>query len=124
MLIGSQCWLGDETLSLPDMDTENDYVKSVWDQWAKDVVANYSGWLHLKSHRGATLTGVVDGFRIDAAKHVAKPFWTQFQPEAGIYTVGEALVGDPGYACQYMSDALSGVLNYPMFVPLLDPTMS
>jgi hypothetical protein len=74
--------------------------------------------------QGATLTGVVDGFRIDAAKHVAKPFWTQFQPEAGIYTVGEALVGDPGYACQYMSDALSGVLNYPMFVPLLDPTMS
>ena len=64
----------------------------------------------------AQLTETVDGFRIDAAKHVAKPFWTQFQPAAGIYTVGEALNPDPGYACQYMSDALSGVLNYPMFV--------
>lgn len=64
----------------------------------------------------APLTGTVDGFRIDAAKHVAKPFWTQFQPAAGVYTVGEALNSDPGYACQYMSDALSGVLNYPMFV--------
>ena len=39
-----QCWLGDDSLSLPDMDTENDFVKATWDQWAKDVVANYSGW--------------------------------------------------------------------------------
>jgi alpha-amylase len=54
--------------------------------------------------------------RIDAAKHVDKPFWTQFQPAANVYTVGELLDGDPEYVCNYMSDALDGVLNYPMFV--------
>jgi alpha-amylase len=62
------------------------------------------------------LTKLVDGFRIDAAKHVHKPFWTQFQPEVNIYTVGEALDGNATYVCEYMSQALSGVLNYPMSV--------
>jgi hypothetical protein len=61
------------------------------------------------------LTRVVDGFRIDAAKHVAKPFWTQFQAAAGVYTVGEALEANASLACPFMSQALSGVLNYPMF---------
>lgn len=47
-----QCWLGDDTLSLPDVNTENDFVKATWDQWAKDVVANYSGWLPSKVGTG------------------------------------------------------------------------
>jgi hypothetical protein len=51
-LTTAQCWLGDDTLSLPDMDTENDYVRAVWDQWAKDVVANYSGWFSLHGEVG------------------------------------------------------------------------
>jgi alpha-amylase len=55
--------------------------------------------------------------RIDAAKHVAKPFWTQFQPFANVYTVGEVYSDTPAYTCDYMSDALSGVLNYPMYNP-------
>lgn len=57
---------------------------------------------------------IVDGMRIDAAKHVAKPFWTQFQPEANVYTMGEVLTDDVDLACSYMVDGLSAVLNYPM----------
>lgn len=95
-----QCWLGSDVLSLPDLNTELDVVKSTWDQWSKDVVANYS----------------IDGFRIDAAKHVAKPFWTQFQKDgSGVYTVGEVLSDNATYACNYMSEALNGILNYPMW---------
>ena len=66
--------------------------------------------------RSAVLTITVDGMRIDAAKHVAKPFWQQFQPAANIYTMGEVLTDSAPVTCNYMSDALSGVLNYPMFV--------
>lgn len=53
--------------------------------------------------------------RIDAAKHVDKPFWTQFQTAADLYTVGEVFDDSISENCDYMSDALSGVLNYPMF---------
>jgi hypothetical protein len=70
------------------------------------------------------LTELVDGFRIDAAKHVAKPFWQQFQPKANVYTVGEVLDTDATTACVYMSQALSGILNYPMFVIPADPVPS
>lgn len=52
--------------------------------------------------------------RIDAAKHVAVPFWTSFQQAANVYTVGEALSNSAEYACSFTLDALSGVLNYPM----------
>jgi len=58
----------------------------------------------------------VDGMRIDAAKHVAKPFWKQLQPQANVYTMGEVLTDNAAQACDYMYDALSGVLNYPMLV--------
>src|ERR1700710_527107 len=94
-----QCWLGSDTLSLPDMNTELDTVKAVWDQWAQDLVANYSSQFFknpVSTLRMSmlTLNTSVDGMRIDAAKHVAKPFWTQFQPYANVYTVGEALPAD------------------------------
>ncbi|KAH8602699.1 glycoside hydrolase family 13 protein [Bisporella sp. PMI_857] len=103
-----QCWLGNDVLSLPDVNTELESVRSIWDQWAKDVVANYS----------------IDGMRVDAAKHVSKPFWTQFQPSADIYTMGEVLSDKADYTCDYMSNALSGVLNYPMWFALNNTFLS
>jgi alpha-amylase len=57
--------------------------------------------------------------RVDAAKHIAKPFWTQFQKSLDsidVFTAGEVLSDNAAYTCNYMSDALSSVLNYPMFV--------
>ena len=108
--------MGNNDVSLPDLNTENDFVKSTWDQWAQDVVANYSSKQHGKFLRRTFLMNTVDGMRIDAAKHVAKPFWKQFQPKANIYTMGEVLTDSAPVTCNYMSDALSGVLNYPMLV--------
>ncbi|KAI9745458.1 MAG: hypothetical protein M1818_000992 [Claussenomyces sp. TS43310] len=101
-----QCWLGDDVLSLPDLNTENPTVVSILDTWAKGMVSNYS----------------VDGFRIDAAKHVAKPFWASFYPTVDIYMVGEVFDGDPETVCSYQSNtqALPAVLNYAMWYALTD----
>lgn len=96
-----QCWLGSDQLCLPDLDTESDYVVNYWNKWANELMANYS----------------IDGLRIDAAKHVRKSYWGQFQKAVNnTYTIGEAIETQYEWACPYMGvDELSGVLNYPMW---------
>lgn len=37
-----QCWLGDDTVALADLNTENDSVVSYWNKWIKDLVSNYT----------------------------------------------------------------------------------
>ena len=36
------CWLGDTTVSLPDLDTTSTAVRNIWYDWVADLVANYS----------------------------------------------------------------------------------
>lgn len=36
------CWLGDDTVSLPDLNTESDFVKQTWETWVSEMVSNYS----------------------------------------------------------------------------------
>lgn len=36
------CWLGDNTVSLPDLDTTKDEVKNEWYDWVGTLVSNYS----------------------------------------------------------------------------------
>lgn len=36
------CWLGDDTVALADLDTESDFVINTWDTWVTEMVANYS----------------------------------------------------------------------------------
>lgn len=95
------CWLGDSKLSLPDLDTDDDFVINYWNTWANELKAKYS----------------VDGFRIDAAKHIHKTYWGQFQTAVNnTYTLGEVIETEFEYACPYMGvNELSGVLNYPMW---------
>jgi alpha-amylase len=60
----------------------------------------------------------VDGFRIDAAKHVEKSFWTEWQKYANTYTLGEVFASDTdpiSYICNYQTNALSGTFNYPLW---------
>ncbi|KAG0650881.1 Taka-amylase A [Hyphodiscus hymeniophilus] len=102
------CWLGDDTMSLPDLDQDNDFVATYLEQWTAGMVANYS----------------IDGFRIDAAKHVSRTYWAEFEPEVEVYTVGEALDGNATTACVFMSQALSGILNYPMWYSINDTFMN
>lgn len=96
------CWLGDTTVSLPDLNTSLDTVQTLWYDWVKGLVSNYS----------------VDGLRIDTVKHVQQAFWPGYNDAAGVYCVGEVFDGDPAYTCPYQ-DVLDGVLNYPLYYPLL-----
>lgn len=63
----------------------------------------------------------MDGFRIDAAKHVEKPFWAKFQPNVGIYMVGEVFDAGVDAVCSYQNNqgALDGVLNYAMWYSIV-----
>ncbi|EPS26265.1 alpha-amylase Amy13A [Penicillium oxalicum 114-2] len=96
------CWLGDTTVSLPDLDTTLSSVQTIWYNWVSDLVSNYS----------------IDGLRIDTVKHVEKSFWPGYQSAAGVYCVGEVFSGDPAYTCPYQN-YLDGVLNYPIYYQLL-----
>ncbi|KAF7118914.1 hypothetical protein CNMCM5793_008550 [Aspergillus hiratsukae] len=96
------CWLGDTTVSLPDLDTTDAKVRTIWYDWVKGLVANYS----------------IDGLRIDTVKHVEKDFWPGYNDAAGVYCVGEVFSGDPTYTCPYQN-YLDGVLNYPIYYELL-----
>ena len=80
-----QCWLGDQTLPLPDLNTENPTVVSKLLDWIQKLVHGYGA----------------DGLRIDTVKHVRKDFWPDFAKAAGVFTIGEVLVNDTAYASQY-----------------------
>ncbi|KAL3473155.1 glycoside hydrolase superfamily [Aspergillus californicus] len=95
------CYLGDNYVSLTDLNTGSSAVRDIWYDWIGDIVANYS----------------VDGLRIDTVKHVEKDFWSGYAEAAGVYTVGEVFDGDPAYTCDYQG-YLDGVMNYPVYYPL------
>lgn len=50
-----QCWLGDETVPLPDLKTKDANVRKIWYDWVADLVSNYSSmsshFLHLVEGR-------------------------------------------------------------------------
>ncbi|RAL16102.1 alpha-amylase [Aspergillus homomorphus CBS 101889] len=96
------CWLGDNKVSLPDLDTTRSDVQTMWYDWVKSLVSNYS----------------IDGLRIDTVKHVQKEFWPGYNKAAGVYCIEEVCDGDTSYTCPYQK-YLDGVLNYPMYFPLL-----
>ncbi|KAL4887121.1 glycoside hydrolase superfamily [Aspergillus karnatakaensis] len=95
------CWVADQTVSLPDLDTTRSDVKEIWNNWIRDLVSDYS----------------IDGIRIDTARHIQKDFWRDYNDAAGVYAVGEVLHGDPEFTCPYQ-EVLDGVLNYPIYYPL------
>lgn len=71
-----QCWLGDDVLPLPDLDTEDPMVVATMYQWIQNLVREYS----------------VDGVRIDTVKHIRKDFWPSFITSAGVFSLGEAIM--------------------------------
>ncbi|MGI4814179.1 MAG: alpha-amylase family glycosyl hydrolase [Janthinobacterium lividum] len=97
-----QCWLGDSNVELTDVDTSRQDVINLYYAWIKNLVSTYS----------------IDGLRIDTAKHIQQPFWPGFNTAAGVYCVGEVADGDPNYSLPYQN-YLDGILNYPLYYPLL-----
>ncbi|KAI3110421.1 CAZyme family GH13 [Penicillium roqueforti] len=101
------CWLGDDNVSLPDLDTESTEVQDIWYDWVGSLVSNYS----------------IDGLRVDTVRHVQKDFWPGYNKAAGVYCVGEVFDGDADYTCPYQ-EVMDGVLNYPIYYPLLNAFQS
>ncbi|KAJ3847881.1 glycoside hydrolase family 13 protein [Lentinula lateritia] len=93
-----QCWLGYSGLPLLDLDTENSTTVDIMYNWIKNLVLDYS----------------IDGLRVDTVKHVRKDFWPEFASSAGVYTVGEVLTGEVGYAAPY-TEGLDSILDYPTY---------
>ncbi|RPA99053.1 family 13 alpha amylase in complex with acarbose [Choiromyces venosus 120613-1] len=83
-------WLGDNSVSLPDVDTNQPFVQSTYNTWIQNLVLTYR----------------IDGLRIDTAKHVEESFWDSSNNAAGIYAVGEVYSGDKAYTCGYQSASM------------------
>ncbi|EME83175.1 glycoside hydrolase family 13 carbohydrate-binding module family 20 protein [Pseudocercospora fijiensis CIRAD86] len=92
------CWMGDTTVSLPDLRTEDTAVQNGFNQWITQLVANYS----------------IDGLRLDSAMQVNQAFWPGFVKASGVYAVGEVLDGNPTSFCTWQS-YMPGALNYPNY---------
>lgn len=103
------CWLGDDKVPLPDLDTRNPTVISGYGDWVQALVQDYN----------------IDGLRIDAAKHVNTDFWPPFCAKAGVFCIGEVFGGiDVESTAQYQGpNALDSVLNFPMYTALVQAFM-
>ena len=71
------CWLSTSQVTLMDLATETDAVANVFNQWVPGYVSKYS----------------IDGFRLDASKHMSKQFQNAFCNAAGVFCMGE-IAGD------------------------------
>jgi alpha-amylase len=91
------CWLA----QLPDLNQDNDFVRSQLLKWITDLVNDYS----------------LDGLRIDTVPYVTKAFWKDFTDASGVYTVGEVFNGYMPYDAGY-EGPVDGILNYPFFYSL------
>jgi len=80
-----QCWLGDQTIPLPDLNTEDDRVVRLLSDWIRNLVQQYA----------------VDGLRVDTVKHIRKDFWPGWTQAAGVFTLGEVLANDTDYTAPY-----------------------
>lgn len=97
-----QCWMGDTSVSLPDLRTEDEDVATQWNDWIADIVSTYS----------------IDGLRLDSAIEVNPSFWQGFGDVAGVYFVGETYNGGVDYVCGFQN-VMPGVMDYPTYYPLL-----
>ncbi|GFP60284.1 acid alpha-amylase [Trichoderma asperellum] len=93
------CWEGDNTVSLPDLATEDANVRSMWQSWITQLVANYT----------------IDGLRMDSCFELDYAFFEPFQASANVYIVGEVDNGNPAIVCPYQKDYGLNTLNYPAY---------
>ena len=96
------CWLGDTTVSLPDVKTESPLVESMLNTWISSIVSNYT----------------IDGLRVDSMLNVEPSFFPKWIASAGVFSVGEGAYGVTENICPYQN-YLDSVLNYPVYFPLI-----
>jgi alpha-amylase len=98
-----QCWLGDDSVALPDLNTESTTVQNYWNSWVSGLVSNYS----------------IDAIRIDTAKHIRVDFWPDFVSSANVFNQAEILDGDATYVGPYQKNGDLNPFNYPVYYPLV-----
>lgn len=101
-----QCWMGDTTVSLPDLRTEDPSIAAQWNDWIADMIATYN----------------IDGLRLDSAIEVNPSFWPDFSSAAGgTYFVGETYNENVDFVCAFQQEepGMPGVMDYPAYFPLL-----
>ena len=82
-------WLATSGVPLMDLDQSNNDVSSALVNWAQTYVQTYG----------------IDGFRIDASKHMPQAFQHQLCSTAGTFCVGEIAGDDTTYAAQFQGDS-------------------
>jgi alpha-amylase len=124
-----KCWLGDSNVELVDVRTEDPRVFGTYQLWISSLIREYSSKYLLKClplllfvELTKLIHVLVDGLRIDTAKHVQKSFWPEFSKAAGVFSTGEVLSGSPNYTCDYQN-YLDSVLDYPMYVECFSGVM-
>jgi alpha-amylase len=95
--------MGSDTVTLPDVKTTDSTVRSDYQSWIKDLISTYS----------------IDGLRIDTCLEVETDFFSGFRSAAGVYSVCETFNGDVA-ECEPYQQVVDGVLNYPLYYPILD----
>lgn len=94
------CWLA----GLPDLNTENPAVQQYLTDWAL--------WLIRETN--------VDGFRLDTARHVPKPFLSQWigaikREHPAFWIVGEVYSSDYRYQVDYLDAGLDAVTDFQTY---------
>ncbi|KAJ5915712.1 hypothetical protein N7466_011645 [Penicillium verhagenii] len=97
------CWMGDTTVSLPDLRNEDEEVQQMLGTWVSELVSNYS----------------IDGLRVDSVLNIAPAFFHNFTTSAGIFTIGEGATKDASGYCSLQPN-LPGLLDYPLYYILTD----
>ncbi|KAK1987005.1 alpha amylase [Colletotrichum cereale] len=90
------CWLE----GLPDLRTEDAYVRKVHADWIKDLVAKYS----------------IDGLRVDTALEIEPDFWTKggFRDAAGVFLLAEVSHEDLNILAPYQK-VFDGFMDYSAY---------
>ncbi|KAJ9224233.1 CAZyme family GH13 [Paecilomyces variotii] len=101
--LAQRCWTGDDIVPLPDLKTESSDVQSILEKWIQGIISTYS----------------VDGLRIDAAKHVTPSFLPNFYKAAGLFMTGEVMEASAEIICNYQSNWIPSVPNYPVYYAML-----
>ncbi|WWC57793.1 uncharacterized protein I303_100328 [Kwoniella dejecticola CBS 10117] len=97
------CWLvtggDDNDVALLDLATETPAVADKLKQWVPGYVKEYG----------------IDGFRIDASKHLGKGFQHDFCEAAGVFCIGEVAGDSTEYAGSYQGDdGIDSVFGFGM----------
>ncbi|KAJ5140500.1 hypothetical protein N7448_003908 [Penicillium atrosanguineum] len=95
------CWMGDNTISLPDLRNEDQEVQQILGTWVSELVSNYSSM----SIRVLSLQRCLEHSPV---------FFSSFSKSAGIFTMGEGATRDASGYCS-LQPSISGLLNYPLY---------